>query len=50
MVWSMLSSSKLPRSLWTETLKTVAYILNWVSTKALFETPFELWKGWKPSL
>ena len=50
MVRSMLSSSKLPRFLWTETLKTVVYILNRGPTKAVPNTPFELWKGWKLSL
>jgi len=50
MVRSMLSSSNLPRSLWTEALKTAVYILNRVPTKAVPKTPFELWKGWKPSL
>ena len=50
MVRSMLSSSNLPKSLWAEALKTAVYILNRVSTKAVPKTPFELWKGWKPSL
>ena len=50
MVRSMLSNSKLPKSLWTEALKTAVYILNRVPTKAVPKTPFELWKGWKPSL
>ena len=50
MVRSMLSSSKLPRFLWTEALKTTVYILNQVPTKVVPNTPFELWKGWKPSL
>ena len=36
--------------LWTEALKTATYILNRVPTKAIAKTPFELWKGWKPSL
>ena len=48
-VWSMLSNSKLPKSFWTEALKTTVYILNRVPTKAVPKTPFELWKGWKPS-
>ena len=47
---SMLSSSKLSKPLWTKALKTVVYILNRVPTNAVFKTPFELWKGWKPSL
>ena len=50
MVQSMLSSSNLPKSLWAEALKTTMYILNRVPTKAVPKTPFELWKGWKPSL
>ncbi|RVW26222.1 Retrovirus-related Pol polyprotein from transposon TNT 1-94 [Vitis vinifera] len=50
MVRSMRSNSKLPESLWTEALKTTVYILNRVPTKAVPKTPFELWKGWKPSL
>ena len=50
MVRSMRSNSKLPESLWTEALKTAVYILNRVPTKAVPKTPFELFKGWKPSL
>ncbi|RVW57605.1 Retrovirus-related Pol polyprotein from transposon TNT 1-94 [Vitis vinifera] len=50
MVRSMLSSSKLPKFLWTEALKTDVYILNRVPTKVVLKTPFELLKGWKPSL
>ena len=50
MVRSMRSNTKLPQYLWTETLKTVVYILNRVPTKAVSRTPFESFKGWKPSL
>ena len=50
MVHSMLSSSKLPKLLWTEAIKTIEYILNQVSTKAVSKMPFELFKGWKSSL
>jgi hypothetical protein len=50
MVWSMLSSSNLPKSLCIEALKTTVYILNRVPTKVVPKTPFELWKGWKLSL
>ena len=50
MVRSMLSSSKLPKSLWIEALKMTAYILNRVPTKVIAKTPFELFKGWKLSL
>ena len=50
MVHSMLSISKLPKSLWIKSLKTEAYILKRVPTKVVPKTPFELFKGWKPSL
>ena len=50
MVRSMLSSSNLPKFLWTEALKIAVYILNRIPTKAVPKTPFELFKGWKPSL
>ena len=50
MVQSMLISSNLPKSLWTEALKMTVYILNQVPTKVIPKTSFELWKGWKPSL
>ena len=46
MVRSMLSSSKLPN----EALKMAVYILNQVPTKVVPKKPFELLKGWKPSL
>ena len=49
-VRSMFGSSKLPKFLWTEALKTTVYILNRVPTKVVPKMPFELWKGWKPSL
>lgn len=45
-VRSMLSSLKLHRSLWIEELKMTLDILNWVSTKAIPKTSFELWKSW----
>ncbi|CAJ2671288.1 unnamed protein product [Trifolium pratense] len=50
MVRSMLSNSNLPKSLWNEALKTAVYILNRVPSKVVPKTPFELFKGWKPSL
>ena len=50
MVRSMLSSSKLPKILWSEALKMATYILNRVPTKAVSKSPLELFKGWKPSL
>ena len=50
MVRSMLSSSKLPKFLWTEALKMTVYILNRVPTKVVSKMPFGLFKNWKPSL
>ncbi|KAF7812745.1 Retrovirus-related Pol polyprotein from transposon TNT 1-94 [Senna tora] len=50
MVRSMMSNSKLSIFLWREALKTAVYIQNRVLTKAISKTPFEIWKGWKPSL
>ncbi|KAL0320291.1 UNVERIFIED_CONTAM: Retrovirus-related Pol polyprotein from transposon TNT 1-94 [Sesamum radiatum] len=44
MVRSMMASSKLPKFLWIEALKTAVYILNQVPTKAVSKTPFELFK------
>jgi len=49
-VRSMTSNRKLPQFLWIEALKMTVYILNRVPTKAFLKTPFELFKGWKPSL
>ena len=50
MVRSMICHSNLPELLQGEALKTAAYILNRVSTKAAAKTPYELWVGRKPSL
>ena len=50
LVRSMISHSNLPKSLWGEALKIVAYILNRVPTKATAKTPYELWTGKKPNL
>lgn len=49
MVRSMISQINLPEWLWREALKTAAYILNRVPSKAISKVPFELWTG-KPSL
>ncbi|RVW51337.1 Copia protein [Vitis vinifera] len=46
----MVSNSNLPLSLWSEAIKTATYVLNRVPTKVIPKKPFELWKGWKPSL
>src|SRR3954465_11518152 len=50
MMRSMISHSTLTESLWGEALKTAAYILNRVPTKAAAKTPYELWTGKRPSL
>ena len=50
MIRSMRSNTKLPQYLWSESLKMTVYILNRVPTKVVPKTPFELFKGWKPSL
>ena len=50
MARSMIPHSTLPKSLQGEALKTTAYILNRVSTKATSKTPYELWTSRKPSL
>ena len=50
MVRSMLTNSNMQMNLWSEALKTAIYLLNRVPSKSVSKTPFELWKGWKPSL
>ncbi|KAL6347679.1 hypothetical protein AAG906_026207 [Vitis piasezkii] len=50
MVRSMVTNANFPLSLWSEAIKTMAYVLNRVPTKVVPKTPFELWKDWKPSL
>jgi hypothetical protein len=49
MVRSMLSYSNLLVKLWMEALKTVVHILNWVPSKSVPKTPYELWARRKPS-
>ena len=46
----MISHSILPESLWGEAIKTAAYILNRVPSKAVAKTPYELWTSKKPSI
>ena len=46
----LLSSSKISKSLWIETLKTTTYVLNRDPAKVVPKAPIELFKGWKPSL
>lgn len=46
----MMSFSTLPENLLGGALKTTAYILNWVPSKAVQKIPFEIWTSRKPSL
>ena len=50
MVRSMLSDNTIPLSLRIHALKTVAYLLNRVPSKAVSKTPYELWTRRKSSL
>ena len=49
MVRSMVNDSSVPVSLWMYALRTAAYILNRVPSKAVPKTPYELWTSRKPS-
>ncbi|KAA0048708.1 gag/pol protein [Cucumis melo var. makuwa] len=50
MVRSMMSYTQLPSSFWGYAVETAVHILNNVPSKSVSETPFELWRGRKPSL
>jgi hypothetical protein len=50
MVCSMLSNSMVPLGLWIKALKTIAHIINRVSSKSVPKTPYELWTGRKSSI
>jgi len=50
MVRGMVSHFTLPESLRREAIKTIAYILNRVPTKATAKIPDEVWTGRKPIL
>ena len=41
-VWSMIAHTTLPKSLWSEALKTVVYLLNRVPSKTVTKIPYEL--------
>ena len=45
----MLISSGLPQNMWGEAILTANYLLNKVPKKKAEKTPYELWKGRKPS-
>ncbi|GJW72991.1 retrotransposon protein, putative, ty1-copia subclass [Tanacetum coccineum] len=44
------SRATLPITFWGYALETAAHILNLVPTKKVSKTPFEMWKGKRPSL
>ncbi|KAA0066545.1 gag/pol protein [Cucumis melo var. makuwa] len=50
MVRSMMSYAQFPSSFWRYEVETTVHILNNVPSKSISETPFELWRGRKPSL
>jgi hypothetical protein len=50
MVHSMLSNSMLPWNLWIKALKTAMHIINYVLSKSVPRTPYELWTGRKPNI
>ena len=50
MVRSMMAQANLPISFWGDALLTATYILNWVPSKSVLSTSYELWNGEKPNL
>jgi hypothetical protein len=50
MVRSMMSHAALPVSFWGYALETAAHVLNRVPSKSVDTTPYEIWRGKKPSL
>ncbi|WJZ96894.1 hypothetical protein VitviT2T_015540 [Vitis vinifera] len=49
MMNAMLISSSLPQNMWGEAILIANYLLNKVPKKKAEKTPYELWKGRKPS-
>ena len=49
MMNAMLISSGLPQNMWGEAILSGNYLLNKVPKKKAEKTPYELWKGMKPS-
>ncbi|KAL1545219.1 retrovirus-related pol polyprotein from transposon tnt 1-94 [Salvia divinorum] len=49
MMYVLLLSSELPQNMWGEAILTENYILNKIPLKSKDVTPYELWKGMKPS-
>ncbi|GJS65218.1 zinc finger, CCHC-type containing protein [Tanacetum coccineum] len=50
MVRSMMSRATLLISFWGYALETATHILKLIPTKKVLKTPFEMWKGKRPSL
>ena len=50
MVRSMMCFTSLPISFWGHALETAIYLLNRVPSKSVSGTPYEIWRGKKPSL
>ena len=51
MACTMLCENDLPRYFWAEAINTACYILNRVLIRSILKkTPYELWKGRKPSI
>nr|AAS01945.1 putative polyprotein [Oryza sativa Japonica Group] len=50
MVRSMMSQTNLPLSFSGYALETTAFTLNWVPSKSVDKTPYEIWTGNRPSL
>ena len=49
MMNAMLISSGLPQNMWGEAILSTNYFLNKVPKKKAEKTPYEFWKGMKPS-
>ena len=49
MMNALLLSSGLPQNLWGEAILSVNYILNRIPHKKTNKSPYELWKGRRPS-
>ena len=50
MVRPMMSPTDLPFTFWGYTVKTAAFTLNRVPSKAVKKTPYQMWTGQRPSL
>ena len=48
MVRSMMSQADLPIPFWGYALETAAFTLNWVPSKSVEKTPYEIWTGKRP--